>query len=53
MFDEVLNDTVPISRLGSVLRSLGLNPTEAELRAAAKWLDADPIRGVVRFKVTP
>jgi len=46
---EIKVTEIPISTLGSVLRSLGLNPTQAALKSYADWLDADPKDGVVKF----
>ncbi|XP_026275395.2 uncharacterized protein LOC113204421 [Frankliniella occidentalis] len=49
-YDEFSTDSIPVSKLGPVLRALTLNPTERQLVEAMRWLDADPAHGVVRFR---
>ncbi|KAK3921918.1 Calmodulin [Frankliniella fusca] len=49
-YDEFNTDSIPVGKLGPVLRALVLNPTERQLIEARRWLDADPVNGVVRFR---
>ncbi len=39
--DEHLVGSIPISQLGRIMRSLGLNPTDRELQVICNEIDAD------------
>ncbi len=41
LFDKDGDETITIHELGTVMRCLGQNPTEAELRAIIAEIDAD------------
>merc|ERR1712144_7350 len=41
LFDKKRTGSIPIADMGTVLRSLGQNPTEAELQALMEEVDAD------------
>ncbi len=41
LFDQNGDTTITIKELGIVMRTLGQNPTEAELRAIIAEIDAD------------
>ncbi|XP_037952083.1 calmodulin-alpha-like [Teleopsis dalmanni] len=48
LFDKNEDGNIPITNLGLVMRSLGRNPTESELRDMITEIDIDK-RGVVEF----
>ena len=41
LFDKKRTGSIPIADMGTVLRSLGQNPTEAELQDMINEVDAD------------
>ena len=45
-YDTLQCGVIALTRLATVLRALGLNPTEAQLRDAVSWLDS---AALVRF----
>ena len=48
IFDKDKDGTIPTKELGTVVRSLGMNPTEAELQVMTNKLDADG-NGTIQF----
>merc|ERR1719398_261534 len=48
LFDKKRTGAIPISDMGTVLRSLGQNPTEAELAALVEEVDKDK-SGTIEF----
>merc|ERR1712093_800367 len=48
LFDKKRTGAIPISDMGTVLRSLGQNPTEAELQALMEEVDKDK-SGTIEF----
>merc|ERR1711924_561646 len=49
LFDKKRTGAIPIGDMGTVLRSLGQNPTEAELQALMDEVDADK-SGTIDFE---
>merc|ERR1712075_43141 len=49
LFDKKRTGAIPIADMGTVLRSLGQNPTEAELAALMEEVDKDK-SGTVEFE---
>merc|ERR1711934_834345 len=49
LFDKKRTGAIPIGDMGTVLRSLGQNPTEAELAALMEEVDKDK-RGTIEFE---
>lgn len=49
LFDKDNDGCISTPELGTVMRALGKNPTEAEVRALAKEVDPDG-RGVINFQ---
>merc|ERR1711959_209738 len=49
LFDKKRTGSIPLSDMGTVLRSLGQNPTEAELQALMDEVDADK-SGTIDFE---
>merc|ERR1711918_209787 len=48
LFDKKRTGAIPIADMGTVLRSLGQNPTEAELQALMEEVDKDK-SGTIEF----
>merc|ERR1712023_155085 len=48
LFDKKRTGSIPLSDMGTVLRSLGQNPTEAELQALMEEVDKDK-SGTIEF----
>merc|ERR1712225_230603 len=48
LFDKKRTGSIPLSDMGAVLRSLGQNPTEAELQALMEEVDKDK-SGTIEF----
>merc|ERR1712139_511467 len=48
LFDKKRTGSIPIADMGTVLRSLGQNPTEAELAALVEEVDKDK-SGTIEF----
>merc|ERR1711977_331308 len=48
LFDKKRTGSIPIADMGTVLRSLGQNPTEAELQALMEEVDKDK-SGTIEF----
>ena len=48
MFDKDGDGTITTSELGTVMRSLGQNPTEAELQDMINEVDADG-KNIIRY----
>merc|ERR1712025_474354 len=48
LFDKKRTGSIPIADMGTVLRSLGQNPTEAELAALVEMVDKDK-SGTIEF----
>lgn len=51
MFDKDGDGTITTKELGTVMRSLGQNPTEAELQDMINEVDADGKQNLEVFKV--
>merc|ERR1711887_238537 len=49
LFDKKRTGSIPIADMGTVLRSLGQNPTEAELAALCEEVDKDK-SGTIEFE---
>lgn len=49
MFDKDGDGTITTKELGTVMRSLGQNPTEAELQDMINEVDADGIKKIVLY----
>ena len=48
LFDKNGDGTITVNELGTVMRSLGNNPTDGELQDMINWIDKDA-SGVVKF----